>query len=261
MANSITLSAAVRQNLLSLQSTAQSMSITQNRLATGKKVNTALDNPTNFFTAAGLTARASDLSSLLDSMSNGIKTLQAADNGLTSITTTVQSMKATITQARQDQSWQGASYTLDPARSGNLSFSGGAVGTTPVDISLGSAATATTLNGSGANFGTNFTGGTITVNGTNVTVRGDAAATASSITGTGGSIDLSVADPDLSSLNGQSITIDDGTNTNTYTFTNSATGQKAALIAALGTNGFTVSGTANGLDVSRADGTNFTLTT
>src|SRR3954470_17953997 len=77
MSSNITLSAGVRQNLLSLQSTAQLMSTTQNRLATGKKVNSALDNPTNFFTASGLTSRASDLSSLLDSMSNAVKTLQA----------------------------------------------------------------------------------------------------------------------------------------------------------------------------------------
>ena len=50
----IVLSASVRQNLLSLQSTADLLSTTQNRLSTGKKVNTALDNPTNFFTAQGL---------------------------------------------------------------------------------------------------------------------------------------------------------------------------------------------------------------
>ena len=58
MASNITLSASVRQNLLSLQSTAQLMSMTQNRLATGKKVNSALDNPTNFFTSQSLSNRA-----------------------------------------------------------------------------------------------------------------------------------------------------------------------------------------------------------
>lgn len=52
----IVLTASVRQNLLSLQSTADLLATTQNRLATGKKVNSALDNPTNFFTAAGLDA-------------------------------------------------------------------------------------------------------------------------------------------------------------------------------------------------------------
>ncbi|HLX14962.1 MAG TPA: flagellar protein, partial [Bradyrhizobium sp.] len=64
--SNITLSAAVRQNLLSLQDTATLLSQTQERLATGKKVNSALDNPTNFFTAAGLDSRASDISNLLD---------------------------------------------------------------------------------------------------------------------------------------------------------------------------------------------------
>ncbi len=60
MASNITLSSSVRQNLLSLQSTADLMSTTQNRLATGKKVNSALDNPGNFFTSQSLSNRASD---------------------------------------------------------------------------------------------------------------------------------------------------------------------------------------------------------
>ena len=76
MASNITLSAGVRQNLMSLQNTAQLMSLTQNRLATGKKVNSALDNPANFFTSVALQARSADLNSLLDSMSSGIKTLE-----------------------------------------------------------------------------------------------------------------------------------------------------------------------------------------
>ena len=69
----IVLSASVRQNLLSLQSTASLLATTQNDLATGNKVNSALDNPTNYFTAQGLTNRASDLGNLLDSMSSGIR--------------------------------------------------------------------------------------------------------------------------------------------------------------------------------------------
>jgi flagellin len=130
------LSAGVRQNLLSLQNTAGLMATTQNRLATGKKVNTALDNPTNFFTSASLNSRAGDLSALLDSMSNGIKTLQAADNGVTALTKTIEQMQATLHQARQDKSFNSASYTLDPAATGNLSFSGGAIGATAVNIPL-----------------------------------------------------------------------------------------------------------------------------
>jgi len=104
MTTNITLSASVRQNLLSLQQTADLMSLTQNRLATGKKVNSALDNPANFFTSISLQARGSDLSNLLDSMSSGIKTLEAADNGIKAITKTVESMQSIIRQARQDKS-------------------------------------------------------------------------------------------------------------------------------------------------------------
>src|SRR6266446_3498524 len=73
----IVLSASVRQNLLSLQSTAELLATTQNRLSTGKKVNTALDNPTNYFTAQGLDNRASDISNLLDGIGNGVQVLQA----------------------------------------------------------------------------------------------------------------------------------------------------------------------------------------
>src|SRR5690349_2419087 len=115
MSNDIVLSAGIRQNLLSLQNTSSLQERTQTRLATGKKVNSALDNAVNFFTAAALTNRSTELSSLLDSMTNGVNTLKAADNGLTSITTTIQSMQATVTQARQDGSWQSSSYTIDSA--------------------------------------------------------------------------------------------------------------------------------------------------
>ncbi|WP_181702308.1 flagellin [Chthonobacter albigriseus] len=113
MAGNVTLSSAVRQNLLSLQSTAANMSLTQNRLATGKKVNSALDNPTNFFTASSLSSRSKDLSNLMDAMSNGVKTLEAADNGLTSITKNLESMQSTLRQARQDKSFQTESFDFD----------------------------------------------------------------------------------------------------------------------------------------------------
>jgi flagellin len=101
MANDIVLSAGVRQNLLALQNTAQLTALTQNRLATGKKVNTALDNPGSFFTSQSLQSRASDLNNLLDSIGQAQKTLEAANNGLTSLTTLVQSAKSIATQARQ----------------------------------------------------------------------------------------------------------------------------------------------------------------
>ena len=68
MAGDIVLTAGVRSNLLNLQKTADLITSTQTKLATGKRVNTALDNPINFFTAQGLTNRANDLANLLDSM-------------------------------------------------------------------------------------------------------------------------------------------------------------------------------------------------
>ncbi len=124
MAN-LTLSKAVRSNLLHLQNTAKMMDSTQERLATGLKVNSALDNPTNFFTAQSLNSRAADIGTLLDSMSNGIRTIEAADNGLTSITKTIESMQSTLRQARQDKSFKHTFLSMDVNRTGELSFSGG----------------------------------------------------------------------------------------------------------------------------------------
>ena len=98
---SITLSAGVRQNLLALQNTSAEAIITQGRLATGKKVNTVLDNPSSFFTSQSLSARASDLGTLLDAIGQATSTLQAADQGITSLTSLVQSAKSIATQAEQ----------------------------------------------------------------------------------------------------------------------------------------------------------------
>src|SRR5947199_7876471 len=97
----IVLSASVRQNLLSLQSTADLLSTTQNRLATGKKVNTALDNPTNYFTAQSLDNRASDINNLLDGIGNGVQVLQAANTGITSLQKLVDTAKSIANQVLQ----------------------------------------------------------------------------------------------------------------------------------------------------------------
>ncbi|MFF9553620.1 flagellin N-terminal helical domain-containing protein [Methylobacterium fujisawaense] len=101
--SSITLSAATRQNLLSLQDTAQLMATTQNRLATGKTVNSALDNPTNFFTSQSLDARSSSLNTLLDGISNGVQSIQAANQGITSIQKLVDQAKSIANQALSTQ--------------------------------------------------------------------------------------------------------------------------------------------------------------
>jgi flagellin-like hook-associated protein FlgL len=99
--SNITLSAGIRQNLLSLQNTAANLTTTQEHLATGKKVNTAFDNPTSYFTSQSLNNRASDLSSLLDSIGQAQQTLDAANNGLTSLTSLLEQALSTAQQAQQ----------------------------------------------------------------------------------------------------------------------------------------------------------------
>ena len=95
----IVLSAAVRNNLLSLQNTAQLLGTTQERLATGLKVNSALDDPNAFFTAESLNARAGDLSRLLDTVDLSVQVIKAADQGITSITKLVESAQSLGRQA------------------------------------------------------------------------------------------------------------------------------------------------------------------
>ncbi|MBL1421139.1 MAG: hypothetical protein COC24_011580 [Alphaproteobacteria bacterium] len=138
----ITLSSAVRRNLLSLQGTATMMGKTQERLATGKKVNSALDNPTNFFTAASLSSRSNDLGRLLDSVNNAVQTLEAADNGIKAITKLVESAQASVRQAQQAASAvektsitsASRSETFDVPKSGTSGFSITPKGGAPINI-------------------------------------------------------------------------------------------------------------------------------
>src|ERR1700761_2260904 len=97
----IVLSASVRQNLLSLQSTAALLATTQNDLATGNRVNSALDNPTEYFTAQNLNNRASDISNLLDGINNGVQVLQAANSGITSLQSLIASAQSIANQVLQ----------------------------------------------------------------------------------------------------------------------------------------------------------------
>src|SRR4029450_3146351 len=123
----IVLSASVRQNLLSLQSTAELLATTQNRLSTGKKVNTALDNPTNYFTAAGLDNRASDISNLLDGIGNGVQVLLAANTGLTSLQKLVDTAKSIanqVLQAPAGYSVKASATSLAPSGLGPLGVAG-----------------------------------------------------------------------------------------------------------------------------------------
>ena len=154
--SAIVLSASVRQNLLSLQSTAELLATTQNRLATGKKVNTALDNPTNYFTAAALDNRASDISNLLDSIGNGVQVLQAANTGITSLQSLVDSAKSIANQVLQSPVGYSTksnvtSVALTGATASNLlAFATGPVTGTAVNNDGTNGTAAAITNGSGA---------------------------------------------------------------------------------------------------------------
>src|ERR1700692_4323753 len=154
----ITLSPGVRQNLLSLQSTAALLTTTQNRLATGKKVSSAFDNPTSYFTSQSLTNRANSLSALLDQIGQAQQTLQAANQGLTSITSLLQQALSITQQGLQAAGPSTLSYG---AITTNGSLAGGtgetfaqttATATTPASgASLGLADTLSIVN-AGATF-------------------------------------------------------------------------------------------------------------
>jgi flagellin-like hook-associated protein FlgL len=152
----IVLSASVRQNLLSLQSTAELLATTQNRLATGKKVNTALDNPTNFFTAQGLDNRANDISNLLDGIGNGVQVLQAANTGLTSLQKLVDTAKSIANQVLQTTvGYTSRSTAVSAANAGatdtNLLGGTGIVATDTLLIASTGGGTATSITfGAGA---------------------------------------------------------------------------------------------------------------
>jgi flagellin-like hook-associated protein FlgL len=129
--SNITLSAGIRQNLLSLQDTAANLTTTQEHLSTGKKINTAFDNPTSYFTSQSLNNRANDLSALLDQIGQGQQTLDAANNGLTSLTSLLEQALSTAQQAQQTTPTAAAATTgsvaltsVNPA--GNLLINVGA---------------------------------------------------------------------------------------------------------------------------------------
>jgi flagellin-like hook-associated protein FlgL len=108
MTSDVVLSAALRSNLLSLQNTQRSIDATQLRLATGLKVNSALDNPQNFFAAQALGNRANDLQRLLDGIGQNIQVIKAADNGVTALTSLVEQAES-VAQSAQDALAQGSS--------------------------------------------------------------------------------------------------------------------------------------------------------
>jgi len=164
----IILSSGVRGNLLSLQNTAKLLERTQERLATGLKVNSALDDPTAFFTSASLNNRAADLSRLLDSISLGVQTLEAADVGIKAITDLLETAQASARQALQ------APGPLTPNTAATVTGTGASVA---ADVAATFTGSVTSIAADAAAVAT----GTVT------TIAADVAATSAS--STGGNID------------------------------------------------------------------------
>jgi flagellin-like hook-associated protein FlgL len=108
--NTINLTAGMRANLFSLQQTSRDFEVTQKRLATGLKVNTALDDPINFFTAQEHRLRAGDLASRKDGMSEAIQTIKAANVGIENITTLLAQAKSLAQSAMSAGSTDAISF-------------------------------------------------------------------------------------------------------------------------------------------------------
>jgi len=228
----IVLSASVRQNLLSLQSTADLLDTTQNDLATRKKVNSALDNPTNFFTAQSLDNRASDIGNLLDGIGNGVQVLQAANTGITSLQSLIDSAKSIANQALQTTvgystksnvsttisgasaaDLRGTTTFTSATASGNVLYTGAAGGTT-------AATSAKTIGGtSGAFTGTvvNDDSATAVAITTATKIYGASAALTSSAS-------TKFADGDVFTINGKTVTVKAATTPTTAALSSGTTG-------------------------------------
>src|SRR6185312_1024047 len=212
----IVLSSSVRQNLLSLQSTADLLATTQNRLATGKKVNTALDNPTNFFTAQSLDSRAGDINNLLDGIGNGVQVLQAANSGITSMQKLVDTAKSLANQALQSAVGYSTKSNVSATIAGATATDLRGTTTYTSATALSNVLFDGTAGGVTAATGTTTLGGTAgTVTGSNVTSNTPAAITAATtIYGTTAALSTAAAtqfgDGTSFTVNGKTITFKAG---------------------------------------------------
>ncbi|MDD9901805.1 MAG: flagellin [Alphaproteobacteria bacterium] len=200
MPSSVTLTAALRSNLLSLQGTQRLLDSTQLRLATGRKVNSALDDPNAFFAAQSLNNRASDLSRLLDGIGQGIQTLKAADQGITSLTSLLEQAQAVAQEAR-DQATGGAVVTgadLVAADAADLTNNAGIANNDSFTLQLGSGPVTEFTITTGESL-QDLANQINTIEGITATVEPGGAAGTSRIR--------------LQSLNGQDITLANSTNT------------------------------------------------
>ncbi len=139
----VTLTSGIRSNLLALTQTSNDLTTTQQALATGKKVNSAADNPSSYFTSQNLTQTANNLSNLLDQIGQGSQTINAATDGLTGLTSLLQQALSTVQQA-QSSNWTTAASTTGSVSVGTVA-SGGTltidVGSSTYNVSIAASAT------------------------------------------------------------------------------------------------------------------------
>jgi flagellin len=204
----IVLSASVRQNLLSLQSTAALLATTQNDLATGNAVNSALDNPTSYFTAQSLNNRASDINNLLDGIGNGVQVLQAANTGITSLQSLVSNAQSIANQVLQAPTGYTTKSTVTT----------GAIAGATADNLLGTPAAYTNASATAGTAATNsdssttVSGATALSGGTSSTDGLGTALTASStLTVNGKTISFATSGATSTSANGGVINVTTGT--------------------------------------------------
>jgi len=100
MSSRISLTAGMTQNLLSLQNTASLLELTQARLASGKKVNSSVDDPVAYFDAQAHYQLADDYAAFKDGMSEAVQTIKAATSTIDSLKDILSQMKSTVTSAK-----------------------------------------------------------------------------------------------------------------------------------------------------------------
>jgi flagellin len=257
----IVLSASVRQNLLSLQSTAALLATTQNDLSTGNKVNSALDNPTNYFTAQSLNNRAGDINNLLDGIGNGVQVLQAANTGITSLQSLVDSAKSIANQALQTPvgystlsnvsttiagataaDLRGTTTYANAIASSNVLYSGAAGGTT-------AAVTGKLIGGIGGSIAF----AALADNSSTATVTSTSTVLANTVAAHSDALAATVA---ATGLSGKSITV----NGHTITFSATALPATAAVASGSGEIGSVVTDGAGNSTVYLGAGTTTTAT-
>ena len=167
MSNSVLLSSNIRSNLLALQNSADLLGVSQERLSTGKKVNSALDNASSFFTASKLSDKASNLNSLLDGIGSSIQTIKAANQGASSIVSLLKTAKGIAEQAKAASTSTGYSATSSTAQTtGTGSTLAQKAGNSLLTATGNNIAASDTLTFSSTDANGTVTSKTFTVNGT-----------------------------------------------------------------------------------------------